>query len=204
MWVAVCFARRLDLTRALGRKLHDNRSPVPLRIEPPEARENEKPTWRSRVRRSLLVGALPATALVAAGLWLERRDAAETLSVDPSLAEPAAAVPMEVPVRVVRSSVPFAAAPLSAPLAANSVPGSPGAIRALIPSDPARALVVLAETEPRNRAEAEERVLLETEALIRLDRIAEARERASEYYTRYPNGAHKKRLEQLTGTHALR
>ena len=72
---------------------------------------------------------------------------------------------------------------------------------ALLPRDPARALVLIEAADRRFGSEHEGRRALEIEALVGLERIGQSHAKAEHFYRRYPESAAKLRIEQLTGYH---
>jgi hypothetical protein len=77
------------------------------------------------------------------------------------------------------------------------------ALRADLKTNPARALFLAREAEARygETPHAAERGHIAIEALVRLDRIAEARDEAEPFIRKYAGTDHARAVENLTGVH---
>jgi len=101
-----------------------------------------------------------------------------------------------------------AATPASSP-AASSAPlpsGEPALmaeLRAVVDSDPSRALALAAAAEQAAPASplADERAWLKMRALVHLGRIGEARGEARRFFAEHPQSPYGERVARLTGAH---
>lgn len=76
-------------------------------------------------------------------------------------------------------------------------------LRALVDAQPAAALALAEEARRQfpDGPTADERSLLEMQALVHVDRIADARVQATAFFQRYPGSPFAERVFRLTGMH---
>jgi len=152
---------------------------------------------RDRVLKWGLAGLFAAAIIIAAALALRRPPG--TPGAEPPAGSPAAPSDPGAP-----PSDRDAGAGARAPdLAASPELELMTRLRAVVDTDPAAALNIADEGERRFRdgALADERHFLEMRALVHLNRIVDARDRAREFYVRFPTSPWAERVFRLTGLH---
>jgi hypothetical protein len=110
------------------------------------------------------------------------------LELSQQIESPSEPPPVETALEVLPSSAPSAAVVASDP-------------EGELERDPAAALRRARTARPSTEIEAQRLKMLEVRALVKLDRIAEARDETGNYYSRWPAGPDVALLQGLTGLH---
>lgn len=196
-----------DLSRLEGRLASILVVPAVGSVAPPSSGGAAVGTSTAKIVGAVVV----AAALVGGGTWVAtraHRSAPAPVAQAPAMpvvAAPNAAEPAVVPapVDISPSTKTNEVTPKSAKTAAERGPSEAELLeqaRAALSSDPKRALALVQEHKRRfpTGALAQEREVIAIEALARLDDKQEAQKRAKEFEDRYPDSAHRRKVESVT------
>jgi hypothetical protein len=147
-----------------------------------------------------LVALVVAGVLVGGGVWLGRGEPPPPVPREPMPQQTAAPIPAPAPTSAPASASAQARpepTPRAGPTEATLLRQAQAALR----RDPAQALALTREHRRRfpKGALAQEREVIAIEALSRLGRSGEASKAATDFTQRYPDSAHRRKVEATTG-----